>query len=121
MKHQNPSHILLPDDWLCPITTSDSPQTPSILDMEINDYLKLVDWTGRLTREGKRGSIPDDLASILERLKIDPDHWLRTVTRFDHLFFRAAGRLKSMVKAARQVDVRWLKGCRASREAFVSD
>jgi REP element-mobilizing transposase RayT len=121
MAQQNSSNIPQPDDWLCPITTSNSPSTASILDMELDDYLELVDWTGRQIREGKRGAIPADLAPILNRLKVDPDHWLRTVTGFEAFFFRAAGRLKSMTEAARQAGVRWLRGCRASREAFASD
>jgi putative transposase len=107
-----------PDSWLCPITTSDSTSTASILDMELDDYLRLVDWTGRLIREDKHGAIPADLAPILDRLKVDPDHWPRTVTGFESFFFRAAGRLKSMTEAARQAGVRWLRGCGASRRAF---
>jgi REP element-mobilizing transposase RayT len=108
----------LPDSWLCPITTSDSTSTASILDLKLDDYLRLVDWTGREIREDKRGAIPADLAPILDRLKVDPDHWLRIVTSFEGFFFRAAGRLKSMTEAARQAGVRWFRGCRASRQAF---
>ena len=86
--------------------------------MELDDYLRLVDWTGRQIREDKRGAIPNDLAPILERLKVNPENWLGTVTRFEKFFFRAAGRLKSMTDTARQAGVRWLRGCRASRQAF---
>jgi hypothetical protein len=100
-KHTS-SHQPLPDSWLCPITMSDSTSTASILDLELDDYLRLVDWTGRQIREDKRGAIPNDLAPILDRLKVDPDHWLRTVTGFEGFFFRVAGR---------QAGVRWFRGC----------
>jgi REP element-mobilizing transposase RayT len=110
-----------PDSWLCPITTDGTTKPDSILNMELDDYLRLVDWSGRQIREDKRGAIPVDLAPILERLKVDPDHWLRTVTGFEGFFFRVAGRLKSMTEAARQAGVRWLRGCRASRQAFANE
>ena len=41
---------------------------------ELQDYLGLVDWSGQAIIEGKRGSIPDDLPPILDRLKIDPEN-----------------------------------------------
>jgi len=35
------------------------------------DYLGLVDWTGRVIRDDKRGAIATDLPPILKRLEID--------------------------------------------------
>lgn len=43
------------------------------------DYLELVDWTGRAIREDKRGAIPESIPPILDRLRIDPVHFLRHV------------------------------------------
>ena len=40
-------------------------------------YLELVDWTGRIVRQDKRGIIPVNTPPILERLSIDPDEWLK--------------------------------------------
>ena len=40
------------------------------------------DWTGRQVRQGKRGAIPADLCSILERLSVRGDAWLDTVGDF---------------------------------------
>ena len=37
--------------------------------MTLDDYLKLLDWTGRQIRKDKRGHIPDACAPILERLE----------------------------------------------------
>jgi hypothetical protein len=36
-----------------------------------DDYLRLVDTTGRMIRPNKRGAIPINLPPILERLSID--------------------------------------------------
>ena len=50
-----------------------APKNPErAIPYEIQDYLELVDWSGRAVIEGKRGSIPENLPPILKRLKIDP-------------------------------------------------
>jgi hypothetical protein len=43
------------------------------LPLELPKYLSLLDWTSRQLRAGKRGSIPDHLAPILDRLRINGD------------------------------------------------
>ncbi len=52
----------------------------------VDDYLELVDWTGRILREDKRGSIPKTHPPILERLQIDPKHWLYMTQEFESRF-----------------------------------
>jgi hypothetical protein len=109
------------NDWLCPVTTAESSQPNSLLDMEFDDYLRLIDWTSRQIRQDKPDAIPGDLALILDRLQVDAEHWLQTVTRFENYFHRDAGRVKSMTEVAKQRGVRWLRGSRASRQAFKGD
>ena len=46
------------------------------------DYLELVDYTGRIIREDKRGAIPDHIPPILERLSMDQQTWLDNTTGF---------------------------------------
>ncbi len=86
--------------------------------MALSQYLKLLDWTGRQLRRGKRGSIPADLAPILERVAIDGSHWQETVKNFGRTFHRAAGRVESLVAKAASAGVRWLAGMESSRVAF---
>ena len=47
------------------------------------DYIQLVDWTGRLVRNDKRGYIDETLPPILERMQIAADRWLQNATRFE--------------------------------------
>lgn len=44
--------------------------------MELHQYLALLDSLGRVLRADKRGSIPDHLPPILERLGTDPQTWV---------------------------------------------
>jgi len=47
------------------------------------DYLTLVDCTGRIAREDKRGAIEENMLPILKRLNLDPDRWCERATQFE--------------------------------------
>ena len=47
------------------------------------DYVVLVDWTGRVVREDKRGAINNQLPPILERLSIETNIWIKNATQFE--------------------------------------
>jgi REP element-mobilizing transposase RayT len=48
-----------------------------------DDYLILVDWTGRIIRKDKRGFIAHRLPPILERLSIDSELWIKNSSQFE--------------------------------------
>ena len=50
------------------------------------DYINLVDWTGRIIRDDKRGAIAVNLPSILTRLNIDIDAWLLQTQHFEQRY-----------------------------------
>lgn len=52
----------------------------------LEDYLNLVDTTGRIIRQDKRGAIPLHFPAILERLTIEPTTWLNNATQFEALY-----------------------------------
>jgi len=47
------------------------------------DYLELVDWTGRVIRHDKRGYIDSELPPILHRLQIPREQWHLNATQFE--------------------------------------
>jgi hypothetical protein len=47
------------------------------------EYLALVDWTGRIIRSDKRGHIEEGLPPILDRLQITADQWRINTTQFE--------------------------------------
>jgi hypothetical protein len=124
----------LPDSWLSPLTLDSRPEHVPIpgqgsavpwrasdkgfLSMSLDDYLSLLDWTGRQLRADKPGTIPSHLAPILERLEIRPDHWLELVTNMDRWFATAIGRLASLLQAAAATGRRWIRGIGAARQVF---
>ncbi|MHC4886982.1 MAG: transposase [Planctomycetota bacterium] len=109
------------DDWLCPLEDSSITRSKGVhglLGMSLDEYLGLLDWTGRCIHRGKRGTIPSDLKPILDRLKIDCDHWVETVLSFGHVFHRAVGHLCQMAEAAHRAGKRWFQGLHASATCF---
>ena len=52
----------------------------------LEQYLKILDWTGRQVRAGKPGAISPDVAPILERMGISADGWYELTTSFRDLF-----------------------------------
>jgi hypothetical protein len=114
------------DGWLCPLPleqgresdvrqglTSTTPWRASdrgILPMGLDEYLELLDWSGRLVRTGKTGSIPSHLAPILTRLGIKADCWSEMVTRFDQWFGHVVGRASRVIERARQAGRRYYRG-----------
>ncbi len=50
--------------------------------MSLDDYLKVLGWTGRQFRTGKRGVIPTTCAPILDRLDCSEETWFDLVKNF---------------------------------------
>ena len=62
------------------------------------DYLELVDWTGMILRDDKRGSINKNLPPILERLGFERSAWNKLTTSFESQFTHWVGQ-EETVKA----------------------
>lgn len=73
-------------------------------------YIELVDWTGRCVREGKTGSIPPNLAPLLERISLSKQEWLRHTRYFEARFKRVAGTWESIKNAAKDLGKKWFQG-----------
>ncbi|WP_432459883.1 transposase [Agarivorans sp. QJM3NY_25] len=64
---------------------------PQGLPFELKDYLELVDMTGRMVREDKRGYIDSGESSIIQRLGINEAQWLTLSGEFERHFSGAVG------------------------------
>jgi len=82
------------------------------------DYLELIDWTGRAVREDKRGSISQGSPKILERINIDPDQWQQLMQPRGKLFSSAIGRIDTMRLYAQSIGQSWCQGMKVSQALF---
>jgi hypothetical protein len=64
----------------------------------LEDYLQLVDTTGRMIRTDKRGAIPINLPPILERLSINRQQWLRQSQQFEKLYASQFAKKRRILK-----------------------
>jgi REP element-mobilizing transposase RayT len=114
------------DQWLSPLAGDPTPTSGEklrasdkpFLSIGLDDYLKLVDWTGRQLRSDKRGAIPGDVAPILDRLQVRGDGWLGVVEHFGRWFRHAAGRAESVAQRAVELGRSHLHGIGPARLAF---
>ena len=105
------------DAWLCPIASNS--QRRGILDMPETQYFELVDQSGRIMREGKRGFINPELEPILVRIGAKSDAWIDTVSNFGSKFKLVAGSQSSFRKFADKIGVHWMIGMAYARAAFL--
>jgi hypothetical protein len=64
---------------------------------DFEEYLQLVDWTGRIIRRDKRGSIDEALPPILTRLQITSDRWCINATQFEAIHARRFNRIATQL------------------------
>jgi hypothetical protein len=90
---------------------------PEGIPFKLDDYLQLVDWTGRLMREDKRGCIANNLPAILERLNIAPEQWLKTSHHFEKQFKHFVGetsQVKSFLKKIERKSCHGITNCQTA-------
>ena len=68
---------------LFPFVGNPRKDMPMGLPFNLKDYLDLVDWTGRILRNDKRGAISDGTPVIMERLNISKKDWERLSRNFE--------------------------------------
>ena len=77
MASSNASAGLEESHWLCPIEDRrrlDSAREGMLEGLSLGSYLHLVDYTGRMFRDGK-ATISAELSGILERLGSNAERW----------------------------------------------
>lgn len=95
-KNRNDSSSGLQPKSLMPFSEKLSEPVSHCLNFNLIDYIKLVESTGRIIQNGKRGAISPDTPPILQRLNISTDHWVDLSTNFERRFKGIAGASESI-------------------------
>jgi len=91
-------------------TIHNAKRKATAIPFELNDYIALVDWSGRAVLENKRGLIPVNTPPILFRLGIDEKDWINHIHYFERQFPTVAGNIDRLKQLAEQTSRRWIKG-----------
>jgi len=99
LKGEQPSNLL-------PFIGNECDNQPNGIAFSLTDYLELVDDTGRIIRNDKRGHISENSAKILNRLNIPRDNWLKLTTEFGKLFHGPVGTLQELTDYCEHLEKR---------------
>ena len=98
-EQSNPSH-------LAPFVGNPREPMPKGLPFPLKEYLELLDWTGRIIREDKRGAISETTPPILERLHVEPKQWLYLTSHFESRFKGMVGTAIRLKQACERLGYR---------------
>jgi hypothetical protein len=89
--------------WMAPIGGAGEGARAPLLGMAPKQYVAIVETAGRTPDPRKGKSIPKHVKSVLEKLQIDAERWIRTVKETKRLYGTAIGTAASLtVEAARR-------------------
>lgn len=83
---------------------------PTGIRFSLQDYLMLVDETGRVLSDDKRGAIQPKTSNILARLHISKKSWLKLTTDFEGIFTGAAGTAEHLCEFSEHVGLQRTHG-----------
>ena len=106
------------DIELVPLAGDGRPRKRGALSFRWDDYLELLEWTGRAAGAKPGGRIRGNPPAVLEAMRIDHDAWLATMTRPGLGAMTSVGAQVSMSAEASRRGKRWLKGAKAARALF---
>lgn len=101
----NPFHHLMPFDN----ARTPNSEFEETIPCEWEDYLQLVDWTGKAIVHGKRGSIPMDFPSILTRIGLSQADWMKRMVPTPGFRQRALGTADQLKAYCRAIGQKWFK------------
>ncbi|MDR8522656.1 transposase [Shewanella fidelis] len=91
---------------LLPFIGNERKYQPKGINFSLQDYLMLVDETGRVVRDDKRGAISSEAENILNRLNIPMDNWIKITSEFGQLFHGPVGSLQELTHYCEHLEKR---------------
>jgi len=95
---------------LMTFTGNENEHKPIGISFSLPDYLTLVDETGRILRDDKRGAISQKTEHILARLHISSESWLKLTKNFEGVFTGAVGTAEHLCEFSEHVGLKRTHG-----------
>ena len=84
-------------------------RSENTIPFHLDNYIALLDWTGRAVWDDKRGSIPQQLAPVFERLNMDSNDWLAAIKSAGHCYGLAKGPIARLKQYAERLGKQWIR------------
>ena len=81
---------------------------PKCLPFNLKDYIDLVDYTGRVTRKDKRGSISSNTPNILDKLGLSSQQWQLLAIDIQRQSLTALGSLEQLEIYHASMNKKWM-------------
>ena len=110
----SPNHPQQQVKTLLPFAGNPREAMPKGIPFKLTDYIELVDLSGRVIREDKKGFIDPALSPILQRLNIEAEHWVYLINNFESKFksfIGAACKLKQVCQSLGYQRNPGIRGC----------
>jgi len=104
--------------WHSPFVGNPRKNIPKGLPFTIEDYLELVDLTGRCIHQNKPGYIDNAVPCVLTRLNISPENWLELTTKFEDYFKGAVGSPDAISKFCQNQKLKRRRNIGSSKNLF---
>ncbi len=117
-KSKQPNRISCQSPLLQPFVGNPRQNKPEGIQMPLSDYLNLVDCTGRILRDDKRGYINNNAEKILNRLGIDEEKWIEMTSGFESCFRSFVGQEKVLRKMCSELNYQRPSGLAVSKRMF---
>ncbi|HMM74109.1 MAG TPA: transposase [Gammaproteobacteria bacterium] len=88
------------------------------LPFNLQDYLELLDTSGRVMHPTKHGAIPETTPRLLSSLGLEPGEWLKSVAELHARFRLFIGAPHRLSLLAERHGWRWIRGQRAARRLY---
>jgi len=84
------------------------------------DYITLLDWTGRAVRDDKKGAIPTHIQPIPQRLNVNEEAWVESIKHFDRRFYDFIGSVEKLKRAGENLGRYWLQGVSRCKQLYIN-
>ncbi len=91
------------------------------INYKLEDYLSLVDTTGKIIRADKKANIDQKLEPILNRLNFNSKNWIELASSFELLFKGAVGPIGDVNKFYKSQGSKRVAGCVNCKHYFDAD
>ena len=103
-----------------PLTPVNQSSDESLYSFNLNDYLALVEWTGRAIVHPSKVSIPPQISSIIQRLNLQQGNWLGQIQRLCDGNPTMMGSIDKLREKAQTLKKQWVKGIGQARLLYQS-
>ncbi len=90
-----------------------------IININLKDYVELVDWAGKSIAHPNKAKMPAHINSLLSAMNLRPDSWLTQIQSFNKGSPHSIGCLAKLQERAKALKKKWIKGITTTKSLYI--